>query len=289
MKRLAALSIMCVLAGGVLSLARPALAQTTATSTPVLTPAPISLDISGTSQADFTTQLTALQTTYRNQLTTYRDNEKTFQIDKDQYYKIQTLASLEEAVRATRQVMLTRADVLLTYLTISRLTLQNTKGIDTAVKTDALQQIDTLSSDLKDYRKTVDVSQDRTALLNTAIQFLTLNSRTTALSRRIYLLVGYGNLQTVDDKTFAIKQELQTQVEQTETDPLVLAQKKRGLDEIQRNLDQINPPLTKVRFALDPVNKNNSSVTGIDFNQNFTAIYGGLSRSLSYLQEIVKN
>lgn len=287
MKRMAALSILFTLTLGAVCFASPSFAQSVSPA-PTVTPPPLTLDISGTSEAEFTTQLNALQDTYRNQLTTYRSDEKTFQIDKDQYYKIQTLASLEEAVRQTRQVMLTRTDVLLTYLLISRLTLQNTKGIDTAVKSDALQQIDTLTNDLKTHRKSIEVSSDRTTLLSTATQFTPLAQRVTTLSKRISFLVGYGNLQTVDDKTVTIKQELQQQIEQSETDPLALASKRRGLDEVQRNLDQVKTPLVKVRTALDPKNKNQDALS-YDVTAAFSTIYGGLSRSLSYLQELVKN
>ncbi|CAN5281171.1 hypothetical protein BH10PAT2_BH10PAT2_4300 [soil metagenome] len=287
MKRLAALSALFVLCMVSVVFVTPIFAQTTSPS-PIVTPPPIQLDITGTSQSEYTKQLETLQVTYRNQLTTYRNDEKTFQIDKDQYYKIQTLASLEEAVRQTRKVMLIRTDVLLTYLDMSRLTLQNTKGIDTTIKSDALQQIDTLAVDLRLHRKTIEVASDRNSLLSTATQFVPIAQRVNTLSRRVSYVVGYGNLQTVDDKMLTIKKELQEDVEKSETNPLVLAEKKRGLDEVQRNLNDINPPLIKIRAALSP-SARQSDLGNLDINKQFSTIYGGLSRSLSYLQELVKN
>ncbi len=290
MKRLAALSVLLSLSLGVLYFAGPVHAQdVTPSPANIVTPPPINLDLGGTSEADYKKQLDALQTTYRNQLTTYRSDEKAFQINKDQYYKIQTLASLEAAVRQTRQVMLSRLDVLNTYLQIAKLTLQNTKGIETSVKSDQLQQIDILSDDLKTHRKNVEQASDRNSLLGVAVQFASLAPRIDATSTRVSYLVAYGNLQTVDDKTSTIKQELQQQIEQTETDPLKLAAKKRGFDEVQRNIDDVNPALLSVRAALNPTSKNQQDLANANLPGKFASIYGALSRSLSYLQELVKS
>lgn len=285
MKRLAALSALCIVLS-VFVFALPVSAQVT--PSPSFSPAPINLESGGLSEAEYSKQLNALQVTYRNQLTTYRSDEKAYQVAKEQYYKIQTLASLEEAVRKTRQVMLTRLDVLETYFTISKLMMQNQKGLDTAVKNDALQQIDIMIDDLKTHRKNVESSSDRTLLLTTAGQFVTLGNRIKTLSNRIASLIGYGRLQTVDDKMIAIKQELQQQTEQEEKDPLLLAQKKRGLEEVQRNLDEVNTTILKVRNTLS-LSKSNQNISTSAVSKDLSTIFAGLSRSISYLEELVKS
>ncbi len=294
MKRLPAVICLFLLSLGLLAgYSRVQAQDTTQFSVPVaadqvvVTPAPINLT-GGISDADFTTQMDALKVTYRNQLGIYRTNEKSFQIAKDQYYQIQTLAALEEAVRATRQVMLSRADVIQTYFTMAKLTLGNTKGIETDVKTKTLQDLDTLSTDLKVHRAAVAAASDRTGLLAVATEFDGLGDRVNSLSTSISYLVAYGRLQTVSDKTSTIKQELLQQIEQAETDPLKLAEKKRGLEEVQRNLDQVNSPLLKIRTALNPKTATNSQINSNTMANDFSDIYSGLSRSLSYLQELVK-
>lgn len=234
------------------------------------------------------TQLANLQATYRNELTIYRSDEKTFQVAKDQYYQLLTLASLDEAVKQTRQVMLTRLDVLQAYFAIVRVTFANTKGIDPSVKTSLLANLDALVADLKTHQQQVSAATDRPSLLDVATKFSFLSPRILYLSDQISDLVTYGNLQTVFDKMSIIKHDFQTQFPQFITDPLLLAQKQRGLDEVQRNLDQINQPLVKIRTILNPANPN-QNLNSANLSTDFSTIFGGLSRSESYLQELVKN
>ncbi len=305
MKRLAALTVLTVITlvlGANLLQVKAQVNSQLNSSTVVLSPtdspssgtAPLmppvtSGDAAGLTAADYATQLTTLQTTLISQLTTYRSDAQAFQTSKDQYSQIHTLAALEEAVRMTRQVMTTRAEVLQTYLATARLTLQYTKGIDTQTKAASLLQLDQLVSDLKLHQLAIANASDRTSLLGVATQFLIFNKRITAFSNQVSLLVSYGNLQSVDDKMLTVKQDLQTQIQQVVTDPLLLAQKQRGLDEVQRNLDQINPTLQTDRAKLDPANAINQNIQASFFAADFSTIYGGLSRSLSYLQELVKN
>ncbi len=291
MKRLPAIMFALVLlslvSGQVVSTVQAQMSTPDPMVSPIITPAPINLT-GGISDAEFNKQMSGLQVTYRNQLTTYRADEKTFQVAKDQYYQIQTLASLEEAVRSTRQAMISRLDVIQTYFLMAKLTLENTKGIETDVKSDTLKQLDTLTTDLKIHRAAVAASSDRTGLLAVATEFATLSPRISDLSQKISMLVTYGRLQTVDDKATTIKQELKNMIDQTETDPLKLAEKKRGLDEIQRNLDQVNTLLVNIRTTLNP-KLNSNSANSRSISDDFSNIFGGLSRSISYLQELVKN
>jgi len=243
----------------------------------------------GVSQAEYNSQMNALKVTYRNQLGIYRTDEKTFQLAKDQYYQIQTLASLEEAVRSTRQVMLSRLDVIQTYFTMAKLTLENTKGLETDVKAVTLKDLDSLSTELKIHRAAATAASDRTGLLAVTTEFAGLDPRISTLSNKLSYLVAYGRLQTVGDKTSTIKKELQEVVEQTETAPLKLAERKRGLDEVQRNLNQVDQLLVKMRSQLNPVLNKDNNISSTNISADLSIIYGGLSRSITYLQELVKN
>ena len=152
-----------------------------------------------------------------------------------------------------------------------------------------MAQLDQLIADLKKHQTRVDTSIDRSTLLLAAVEFSNLSPRITDLSTSISYLVIYGNLQAVYDKTVSVKQDLQASIQQTEQDPLLLAQKNRGLDEVQRNLDQVNLTLVKIRAELNPQNPEAASLNSTTIFGDFSTVYGGLSRSESYLQELVKN
>ena len=73
-------------------------------------------------------QIADVRATYRSQLEQYRTAERKYVLAKEQYLKLNTLVSLEDAVKATREAMLARDQVLTSYLTLLRLLLIDATG-----------------------------------------------------------------------------------------------------------------------------------------------------------------
>lgn len=294
MKLSAAPAIVFAVVGfGVMTMSAPqvfAATKTTPVVAPTPSPSPVPTEdpASSLSMAEFSSQLQQLKTTYRQQLTNYRTSEKQFLVAKEQYSQIQTLASLEEAVKQTRQVMLDRVDVLSTYFSMMKLALENTKGLEPSVKKSQIGQLSSFIDGLKLHRAQVASAADRQGVYAMAVAFVPIGKQATTLSERIGLQIGYGNLQTVTDKLIVVGSEIRKQINDTETDPLKLAEKNRGLDETGRNVVQVRDTLTEVRIQINPSSTQSQFLNTTSIQQDFATIFGGLSRAVTYLQELLK-
>ncbi len=229
---------------------------------------------------------------YRQQLETYRTAEHTFTIAKEQYEKLQTLVSLEDAVRSTQQGMLARVTVLQSFMEMTRLQLEQTSGIDLTTKDTQLKQDDSVIEKLKAHRLAVEASNDRTKILQVALEYLTLSAEVNDAGYHSLAMINYGQLQTIYDKTIAIRDDVTATVEQNEKNPLVLSEKRRALDEINRSVETVNTQLVDAREDLKPSKSSARSFYSRSrynsYVDNLSDIYGNLSRNLDYLQEIMK-
>jgi hypothetical protein len=234
-------------------------------------------------------QLQTLHDKYRDQLATYRNDERRYDVAKEQYTQLGTLASLEESVRATRQVMLSRIILIHTYFDLLKLQLANTKGIDLNMKNAQLQLLDTALQIIQKHQTKVEKAVDKDGLIAMEAEFATFGADLDVVAQLTRNMITYGNLQSVYDKTRTVTNEIIDQVQKSETNPLTLAEKKRGFTEINRNLDAVGEVLTSIRTALqkqqnDPKNGNSLS----DGDSQLNDIYGGIARSLSFLDEVLK-
>jgi hypothetical protein len=232
-------------------------------------------------------QINDLRNTYRAQLETYRNNERQFAISKEQYYKIQTLASLEEAVRATREVMLSRIAVVKTYITLLKLSLLQSRGLDLAVKGQQIALIDQFLINLQKHQINVEVATDKLKLNAVTNEFKDMTPQISDLTYKSLTLIAYSNMQASYNETFLMKEQIKQKIETEETDALKVAEKKRGMDEIERNLTGVNTELTAVKSETEKPELRFSDSSYDQIVQDLGGVYGGLSRSISYLREIM--
>lgn len=234
-----------------------------------------------------TGQIQDLRNKYRKSLEVYRNDERLYTIARGQYVQLQTLASLEEAVRATRQVMLSRSDVMITYFTLLKVTLMDTPGIDVNAKKVQLAKLDKLLNDLQTHQIHVGTATDRPSIAQMVGEFAPIEKQAENISTGTVLLISYGNIQAVYDKTISVKNEIRTEIESNEPDPLQLATKKRGLDEIDRQLDDVSFQLKKTQNTVTS-SQNDASFYSQTTQDNLSSIYSALSRTLSLLGEIIQ-
>lgn len=78
--------------------------------------------------------LNDLHNQYRAALVDYRTKEDQFSIAAQQYYTLKTLAAEETAVKAARDVDLSRVDTLLIYIQALRTSLDTNNGIELSRK-----------------------------------------------------------------------------------------------------------------------------------------------------------
>jgi hypothetical protein len=229
-------------------------------------------------------QMNTLKDLYRQQLDQYRSDEHDYIINRDQYFQLQTLTSLEDSVKATRKVMVTRDEVLQTYIQLVKLILIQTRGIDVSVKKQQLDTLDQVLQDLKKHQAQLEVTTDRSGLSQRVADFAWIGSEVENVPQTVFLLVSYGKVQALYDKTVVVKNEVKNYVEQNEKDALRLSEKRRGFTEIDQTLDAAGVEL-KSTFADITTPQKYGSQNG-KTSDNLYAAYGGISRTMSYLKEI---
>jgi len=225
------------------------------------------------------TQIQQLREKYRVQLTTYREDERNFNLAKQQYAQLNTLAALEEAVRKTKIVLLSRNEVLETHLLFLKLNVQKTPGIDLQTKDNYIKLLDAYLEALKKNQRTLETADDRRELSEVTLEFSTFASSIQSFSSNLAALIQYGHIQSVYDKTATIHKEVEEAIEQ-EPNALKLGEKRRAMEEINALVQLTNSQLQVIREGY----RGGQNPGSAGLNQ----IYGNISQTLVYLKEVLK-
>lgn len=233
-------------------------------------------------------EIVSVREVYRGQLETYRAQEKTFTIAKDQYQRLQTLDSIEQAVKSTRQAMLSRDQVLYTYLTLLKLRLIDADGVEISYKQQLLGRIDTILSQLEAHHAKVLTEFDRQKINALSDEFLPIGEDIKITASHALALLNLGKLQSVYDRSVLLFDEVQAEVANTEG-RLTAAEKQRYTTETQRTLDKTSTTLKQITTRLGERMQDKSEIrTGSDLSGNLNQTYSYLSKVLGYFQELLK-
>lgn len=151
-----------------------------------------------------------LKNLFRSQLEQYQLAQREYSLYKQQYKQLQTLASLEKAVQATRVVLIRRSEVLTTYFDLLFDQLSTAPGIDVQKKQELSQQITALVEVLRGQKTQAESIVDKQAVADFADQFELLEPQIlqTSYQTRAYLQVGaYQDLLV---RSQAFSQEIKT-------------------------------------------------------------------------------
>lgn len=235
-----------------------------------------------------TERITQLRTLYRNQVEVYRNAENAFSIAKTNYQQVQTLAALEEAVHATKQVMQERSRVMITYLELLDAVLVETAGIELDLKNQSHTELVGLIQALKIHQENITVSQDRQAMATLADQFEPVAISYESAVYKALSLVRIGKIQEVRDKSEIIKADIEARHAEQEVSSSVIARRRRAYAEIERNFDMVNQNLAELNETFLEANRDGFTLS---FYQNIledlAPIYAQISRSLDHLEELI--
>lgn len=233
-------------------------------------------------------EIVDVRTVYRGQLETYRAQEKTFFIAKDQYQRLQTLDSIEQAVKSTRQTMLSRDQVLYTYLTLLRLRLIDADGVELSYKEQVLSRIDAILIKLEAHHAKVLTEFDRQKINTLSDDFLPLGEDIKITASHALALLNLGKLQSVYDRSVLLFDEVEAEIANTDG-RLTSAEKQRYITETQRTLDKTSTVLKQITIRLGERMQDKSEIrTDSDLSGSLNQSYSYLSKVLGYFQELLK-
>lgn len=230
-----------------------------------------------------------LQATYRQQLATYRDLERQYQISVSQYFQVETLASLEKAIQDVRQTMLSRGEILNTYAKMVRLELTDTHGATIEDKKLGVDQLTALETQLTANNELIKNSQDRPSLQTRIDEFII--SRPSIESNLYYSLslIAFGKLQTVYDQTYALMSLVDERIEQRNSGVL-LAEKKRASVEIKESLGVTKLSLEKIYQTAfsEKQDRQFSASSYSTMLKDLDEVYVGLLQIHNYIEEVLR-
>jgi len=226
-----------------------------------------------------------LKQTYRQQLDDYRTADRQYQISVEQYRQLKTLAALEDAVQQTHVTMKLRNEVLVSYLQLLQIQLQEATGVNLDQKTRMLQALMADIENLKQFRQKLGPEADRGQVNQLASEFAELAKPLESDAYRVQTMLVIGKLQTIYDKSLIVRTEIEQEALQKQD--IHKAERERASQEIKSNL-------LEVKLLIDEINVETARLDS-DFSRSsfsgqqgeLTQIYAGLAQNLSYLQELL--
>lgn len=235
-----------------------------------------------------TQRIKDLRVLYRDQVETYRSSEKAFLIAKTNFEQVQTLSSLEEAVKSTQLVMTQRSNVMITYLELLDAVLIETNGVELDLKDQSKTELIGLINLLKINQENITLSKDRRAMVLLSDNFVPISEAYESSVYKALSLIRIGQIQEVRDKTLIIEKDIISEHRNQEIGGFQNAKRERAYAEIERSFDLINADLAEL-------NENFLRSKRDGFKRSFYQriltdlgpLYAQISRSLDHLEELI--
>ncbi len=234
-----------------------------------------------------TERLKALLKLYQDQVEKYRTSEREYRQSKAQFLKLNTLQSLEEAIVKTRQVMLDRDDVLITYLEMVRAHLQETDGIEITLKTTSDKELETQILALKEHRQKLEQTTDREALKERVSEFTIISELINTRAYTALTLISLGDLQAVYDRSLIVYKEIKTLHAETPVSALKQQERERAYREVDNSIELLRLNLEEIRVEVNDVKVVQTNRYKSVFQQEFGSIYAKNSQLLEFLKELL--
>ena len=235
-----------------------------------------------------TEKITQLRTLYRNQVEVYRNAEKAFIIAKTNHQQVQTLAALEEAVKATKLVMQERSKVMVTYLELLDAVLIETNGIELDLKDQSHTELIGLINAIKIHQDEINVSNDRASMAVLADAFEPIAFSYRSGVYKALSLVRIGQIQEVRDKSEIIYDDIVERHDSEEDAGSSVAKRKRAYVEIERNFDTVNENLTDLNEKFLEARRNGFTRQFFEnILEDLGPVYAQISKSLDHVEELL--
>jgi hypothetical protein len=230
-------------------------------------------------------RIAALQELYSQQVAAYQVAERDYLLAKTQHQKLQSLISLEEAVKATQQAMQRRSDVLLSYLDLLYAQLQDTLGLELSYKEAGSQQLEDTIAVLRAHRTSLDSSTSVDALAAATAEFKPLYEQIQRDSEKTRSLIATGRMQLVYDKAQIVRSDIQKLQQEYEVSTLKKSERDRAYVEIEKQFKTVYDALRLVR---EEVGGEKSNISYSSTSGKLLGVSANLSRVLSYLEEVLR-
>jgi len=228
--------------------------------------------------------LITLKASYRGQLLEYQTAESQFLLAKGQYTQLNTLASLEDLLQASQQLMFKRSQILLTYFKLLETNLVLSQGIELSVKESLLSEIRSTQDQLATQDALEKNAPNKTAVEEATAEFVARVPAWQNLAAYARAVLKLGRQQAVYDQAQLLLNKTNPQ-EDNRLTALELSQKQRAYDEIMSKSLLAKTELVVMWEALAAAKAESED---FDLNQALAKNYATISQLINYLDEFTK-
>lgn len=219
----------------------------------------------------------------------YRESEQKYLISQEQYYQLNTVASLDEAIRRAKDVLRLRVITLRNYNTYLDRSLRATTGIDLGDKSQALNDLAAMETLLTQYEISYGDLNQRSEVDQAFEQLNAQRGAINSIAYRVQTLIKIGELQTAIDTAQGANEAIDTQLSKAQISAADRAIKQRGLQEATLLL---NSAQTSSFALLEDYRKRTSSSYNLSAYDQFIngadSTYLRLRQAFAYLEEVLK-
>lgn len=221
-----------------------------------------------------------------SQLESYNRDEKKYRIALSQYQSHQTLSSIEDVVEISRVAMLSRNQVLTTYLKLIRLKLIETEGIEVTHKKEALTRVEQKLILLGQFKARIEPVNDRVEINKLADDFVEMGENIKEDCYYSLALLMLGRLQGVYDQANVLEGRIKEEV--VAKNKLDESLNEQSLKETDRLIESTQLMLAEQWLE---VNKEDQNYKYENIYRRMyddvNLIYTKLSQLVSYLEELL--
>lgn len=226
---------------------------------------------------------------YQSHLIDYLAKEKLYRNAFDQNKQLQTLASLEDILQKSKTLGLARDQVLISYLTLLKLSLIETTGIELSIKSYYLDQLESHLSFLQNHQRDLNELTEREAVRASLANFASQEDKVEDLAQAVQVLLSVGKLQIIYDQATVLKRDVDSYLTtQGKSENAIVA---RASLETSNSLESTKIKLNEF-WATALARYSNSNFLSnfyYDIARDLNPTYVNLSQSLSYLDELLNS
>lgn len=231
-------------------------------------------------------KINVLTVKYRDSVEAYRSREREFQIAKQEYQQLETLASLENAVKATKAVYLSRTEVLAVYIELLQNILMQAQGIPVLEKQRTLEDIILRLEAIQRHKASILEAQDKVAIEVLADQFELMRIDIDATVHRAQSFIVLGKFNVVYAQAQELKKVIENDVESRELNELQKAEYQRAFDEVDRSLTKVESSLASIHSDIAASDAEYSLGFYNLILSRLSEPYSGLRKVVSFFEEL---
>lgn len=228
-----------------------------------------------------------LQADYLFQIEQYNKAEDRFELDRAEYYKLQTLASREKAVESSRPYLEARARVLSTYLVALQYLLNQSQGVDIVAKNKTLDKIEEAKTYLRTYINQVPTISEQEEVNVLATSFEVEGTRLIFEAQyRTLSLLAIGPVQNAYDQLELATEDFKENFVSQIPEESQRARIERGLKDVDFHNSQADETLKLVVSQFPDFDEQTSSK--VDFQSNYAQNVTNLQKTVASMRQSMR-